>query len=331
MQIETMSAGVLEKTLGNKPKVSVCVVTYNQEQYIRQCLQSIVDQITDFDFEIIVGDDGSTDDTQRIVHEFSANHPELFRLLFHPKNIGAAFNYARTHEVAAGEYVAHIDGDDLMLPNKLQRQVDAFEANSGCIMVTHDMHIINGDGSINKRTFKKHKAGINTLWDLYNVLPFFAHSSKMVKRDVELNVLPLIENNTLDIELHVMMAERGNIFHIDEPLGQYRTGIGVSSASKKSVNPILVEGAQRIFERAIKKHPKQVGLLKKIYSQKLLEYAYQAALLKNREQVKKFSRQSVGICVSSINQLLFVFLPLVFVFALVGVRNSIRYGKKYDN
>lgn len=307
------------------PKVSVCVVTYNQEKYIAQCLQSILEQETDFDFEIIVGDDCSTDGTRKIVQEFSEKYPEKFRLLFHTQNIGAAFNYAKTHELAAGEYVAHMDGDDLMLPSKLQKQVNAFSENSDCVMVSHDMFIIDGNSLINKRTFKKHKTGIYTLWDLYQTLPFFAHSSKMVKKDIELKVLRNIEKNTLDIELHIQMAEHGYIYHIDEPLGSYRAGVGISSASKEFVNPILVEGMGRIFEVAIKKYPKHAIDLKRSYARSVLNYAYQAALFKNKEQTRKFSRKSVGICYLSITQLLFALLPMSLVLPLVSIRNSIRY------
>ena len=323
-----MTAVVEEAALVKKPpKVSVCVVTYNQEKYIAQCLQSIVDQETDFDFEIIVGDDCSTDKTRKIVQEFSDKYPGKFRLLFHPQNIGAAFNYAKTHELAAGEYVAHIDGDDLMLSSKLQKQVNALSENPNCVMVSHDMLIINANDSINKRTFKKHKSGINTIWDLYETLPFFAHSSKMVKRDVELKVLRNIDKNTLDIELHVQIAEHGCIYHIDEPLGSYRACVGVSSASKEFVNPILVEGMGRVFEVAIKKYPKHAIDLKRNYARSMLNYAYQAALFKNKEQTKKFSRKSVGICCLSITQLLFVLLPISFVLPLVSIRNRLRYDK----
>ena len=326
MQVESVNAVEALPTLSKKlPKVSVCVVTYNQEKYIAQCLQSIVDQKTDFDFEIIVGDDFSTDGTREIVQKFAEQYPEKFRLLFHSQNIGAAFNYSKTHELATGEYVAHMDGDDLMLPCKLQKQINAFAENPSCVMVSHDMLIINGNGSINKRNFKRHKAGVNTLWDLYKTLPFFAHSSKMVKRDVESKALLIIVKNTLDIELHIAMAEHGDIFHIDESLGSYRAGIGVSTAIKKSVNPNLIEGCERIFETAIKNYPEQVIDLKKNYAKAMLNYAYQAALLKNKKQTKKLSRQSIGICFLSIIQLLFIALPLSIVFLLVGIRNAIRY------
>lgn len=326
MQVESVNAVEALPTQGRKPpKVSVCVVTYNQQNYIAQCLQSIVDQETDFDFEIIVGDDCSTDGTREIVRGFTEKYPGKFRLLFHSQNIGAAFNYAKTHELATGEYVAHMDGDDLMLPGKLQKQVNAFIKNPSCVIVSHDMLIINVDDSVNKRTFRRHKAGVNTLWDLYKTLPFFAHSSKMAKKYVDAKALPIIAKNTLDIELHVAMAEDGDIFHIDEPLGAYRTGIGISAA-KKSVNPVLIEGTERAFDAAIKKHPEQEVRLKRSYAKAMLNYAYQAALLKNEEQTKRLSRKSIEIHCFSTIQLLFIVLPLKIVFVLVAARNDIRYG-----
>lgn len=326
MQANDTTAVVGEAVLGKKlPKVSVCVVTYNQEKYIAQCLQSIVDQETDFDFEIIVGDDCSTDKTRKIVQEFSDKYPGKFRLLFHPQNIGAAFNYAKTHELAAGEYVAHMDGDDLMLSSKLQKQVNALSENPNCVMVSHDMLIINANDSINKRTFKKHKSGINTIWDLYQTLPFFAHSSKMVRRDVDSKVLKIIKRHTLDIELHVEMLECGSIYHIDESLGIYRVGTGISASVKKSVNPILIEGCQKIFDAAIKKYPERAVDLRKFNAKAMLNYAYQAALYKNKKQVNALSKKSISIHFFSIVQILFVALPLVIVFFLVGLRNAIRH------
>lgn len=106
-----------------KPKVSVCVVTYNHEEYIRQCLQSIIDQETNFDFEIIVGDDCSTDGTRAIVKDFFDKYPEIIKPLFHQVNLGPTRNYFAVHGKASGEYIAHCDGDDYWLPNKLNFQV----------------------------------------------------------------------------------------------------------------------------------------------------------------------------------------------------------------
>lgn len=309
------------------PKVSVCVSTYNHEKYIRQCLQSIVDQETNFGFEVIVGDDCSTDGTRDIVREFAARYPRVVRTIFHEQNIGAAFNYAKTHGVALGDYVAHIDGDDLMLPGKLKKQVEIIIDNPSCVMVTHDSKLLSNDGSILIKTFKRHKQGVNSILDLYGTLPFFAHSSKLVRRDVEKCVLQLIDKNTTDIELHVAMAKYGDIYHIDEPFGIYRTGVGVSSNVRGCVNNLLVEATISIFNAAIKNHPEWAGGLKRAYAKAMLNYAYQAAVCKNKDQLTRFLKQSVDMSIINPVQLLFLSLPANIVFALVGFRSKIRYRK----
>ena len=91
------------------PKLSVCVITYNQERYISQCLQSIIDQQTDFEFDVVVGDDFSTDETPHIIQEFANRYPGRITLILNKSKIGGTQNYVSTHLRARGEYVAHID------------------------------------------------------------------------------------------------------------------------------------------------------------------------------------------------------------------------------
>lgn len=127
-----------------KPKVSICVLTYNQEKYIRQCLQSILDQKTNFEFEIIVGDDCSIDKTKEIIKEIAEEHPNIIRPILHNINIGATKNYISIHSAAIGEYVAHCDGDDYWYPGKLQYQADLLDAMPdisqcwGCADIVND-------------------------------------------------------------------------------------------------------------------------------------------------------------------------------------------------
>lgn len=118
-----------------KPKVSVCVVTYNHEKYIAECLQSIVDQETNFDFEVIVGDDCSTDRTREVVQAYVEKYPGKIRTLLHGKNVGAAQNYYSVHNQAKGEYIAHLDGDDYWMQNKLQYQVGLLDEKPHLVFV----------------------------------------------------------------------------------------------------------------------------------------------------------------------------------------------------
>jgi glycosyltransferase involved in cell wall biosynthesis len=125
------------------PKLSVVVSSYNQRGYITACLDSILAQEVDFPFEVVVSDDFSTDGTRGIINDYAARHPELIRVLPNTENVGPARNYFRAHNAARGEYVAHIDGDDLMLPEKLQRQVAILDAHPECVLVNHRSRYFN--------------------------------------------------------------------------------------------------------------------------------------------------------------------------------------------
>lgn len=81
-------------------KVSVCVMTYNQEKYIGQCLESLVTQETDFDFEIIVGDDFSTDGTRDVIQEYQKKYPDIIKPVFRDKNVGITENIKEIYFVA---------------------------------------------------------------------------------------------------------------------------------------------------------------------------------------------------------------------------------------
>src|SRR5450830_2085991 len=127
------------------PKLTVCVVCYNQESYIEPCIRSIADQKTVFPFEVIVADDGSTDATRAILQRLQLEYPEILRLQMNATNLGALENYKFVHRIARGEYVSHVDGDDLVYPGKLQRQADFLDANPGYPLSAHGVDC--GDGT----------------------------------------------------------------------------------------------------------------------------------------------------------------------------------------
>ena len=113
-------------------KLSVFVVTYNQEQYIRQCLDSIVMQQTNFDYEVIIGDDCSTDSTPQICDEYAEKYP-FIHVYHHQKNLGLVKNWEFVLNRCTGEYVAMLEGDHYWTnQNKLQTQVDYLEAHTDC-------------------------------------------------------------------------------------------------------------------------------------------------------------------------------------------------------
>src|SRR5690606_21433837 len=117
----------------DSPKVSVLVQTYNHAPYIRQCLDGILMQETDFDFEILLGEDASTDGTREICIEYAQEHPDKIRLFLHSRenNISingrpsGRFNFCNNLFEANGEYIAFCEGDDYWIDEfKLQKQMD---------------------------------------------------------------------------------------------------------------------------------------------------------------------------------------------------------------
>ena len=106
------------------PLVSVLVITYQHEHYIHQCLESVLSQKTDFDFEIVIGDDCSKDRTPEILHSYQARDPRI-RLVVQPTNTGGAKNFRDALEACRGEWIAWCEGDDYWIDDrKLQMQMD---------------------------------------------------------------------------------------------------------------------------------------------------------------------------------------------------------------
>ena len=117
------------------PLVSVCMTTYNHAPYLRQAVESVLSQQTSFDFELVLGEDCSTDLTAEICREYAAKYPGRVRLVTGARNVGWRANYRRTFDACRGKYVAYCDGDDWWTdPCKLQMQADLMESDPGCGM-----------------------------------------------------------------------------------------------------------------------------------------------------------------------------------------------------
>lgn len=109
--------------------ISVLVCTYNQEKYLTQALDSILMQKCDEPFEILIGDDCSTDDTGKIANDYQSRYPDKVRVVRPEKNGGASQNFIRLVEASKGEVLSICDGDDYWLrEDVLQKQIDTFRA-----------------------------------------------------------------------------------------------------------------------------------------------------------------------------------------------------------
>lgn len=133
-----------------KPIVSIFVMVYNHEIYLKECLDSLLMQHCNFNFDIVVGEDCSTDKSREILINYQTRFPGKFKLLLHEKNIGAHKNQEVVYKNCTGKFIVLCEGDDYWTdPLKLQKQVDFLEANEEYGLVHTDVnHLFDKSGKI---------------------------------------------------------------------------------------------------------------------------------------------------------------------------------------
>ncbi len=140
-QSDILRFNILKKV----PLVSICIVSYNHEEYISEAIESILMQITNFDYEIVIGEDCSTDSTKAIVREYELKYPEIFHAIYQATNVGRQQNiYEHTLPECKGKYIAYLEGDDYWTdPYKLQKQVNFMESNPEYSVSFHRYKILD--------------------------------------------------------------------------------------------------------------------------------------------------------------------------------------------
>lgn len=146
-------------------EVSVAIITYKHENYIRQALDSVFMQKTDFEFEVIVGEDASPDNTRNILLEYKEKYGEKLVLVLHDENVGASNNSRSVQMKIRGKYVASLEGDDFWTDEyKLQKQYDFLEKNPDFSAVCHDIMIVDESGEqISKSSLGLKKDQVKTM------------------------------------------------------------------------------------------------------------------------------------------------------------------------
>ncbi len=128
----------------NDVMVSICCITYNHKPFIGQTIESFLMQKTNFKFEIVIGDDCSTDGASEIIKEYKEKYPDRIKLIASDKNVGAHENMRNIIKACQGKYIALCDGDDYWTdPGKLQKQVDFLEQNAEYVMCCHYTRVID--------------------------------------------------------------------------------------------------------------------------------------------------------------------------------------------
>lgn len=217
----------------NKPLVSIFCVSYNHEQFIAQALDGFVMQKTNFDYEIVISDDCSTDNTKSIINEYIKKYPKLFKDVSPRKNLGMQKNWLHTLNACTGKYIALCEGDDYWTDaNKLQKQVDFMEQHEDCALTYHPVEIINNE-KLN-RTYP-YDAPIDVASTSDVIMFHFIPTCSVMFTAKSVEKLPpwLKKARSFDIAIEMIISLSGKMIYISNAMAAYRQHSGGISKSKE--------------------------------------------------------------------------------------------------
>lgn len=211
--------------------ISVCVLCYNHEKYIRQTLDGILMQEGDFLTEILVNDDASTDSSAQIIEEYRKKYPNIIKPLYHSSNqyskgvtnLSGLFNFPR----AKGEYIAMCEGDDFWTDkNKLSMQLSYLEKYKNCSLCFHSAENCVVDGSFTDSFVRPYKESrVISSREIIEKKSGYPTASLFFRREY-IDDLPKFYFDCAvgDIPLQLILANKGDAFYIDKVMSVYRVG-----------------------------------------------------------------------------------------------------------
>lgn len=214
------------------------MVTYNHEEFLVQAIEGVLMQEVAFNVELIIADDCSTDNTQKIVNYYQQNHPKghWIKYFRHPQNKGMIANFTWTLDECKGNYIAICEGDDYWTDSsKLQKQVDFLENNSDFVLVSHKVKILKEDKLINDFVTEKYfKCNIASRFEVF-LFGNFNHTCSLLFRNVQLDFKVFESLSIVDYILQLELSKIGMFYKLPEEMAVYRYGVGVFTGNKPEI------------------------------------------------------------------------------------------------
>jgi glycosyltransferase involved in cell wall biosynthesis len=211
--------------MSSNPKLSVEMITFNHAEFIAKALDSVLMQRVHFEYEIVIGDDCSTDGTTEILRDYQRRWPDRIKPVFHATNVGMMRNAMDTLEGCSGEYIACLEGDDYWTEaDKLQMQVDYLDQHGDCALCHHKVDHIAWPGGQNVREFPPLKyrapqshADSLARFNYIQTCSVIFRRKWMPPLDAQFQELSLG-----DWPLCVLLSQRGWIGYMDRTMAHYR-------------------------------------------------------------------------------------------------------------
>ncbi len=255
------------------PTVSVVLRTYGHARYVAQAIESVLIQDTPFRFELVIGEDCSTDGTREIVSAYAARYPELIRTVLPDRNLGHGAIFEQALEATRGSLIAYLDGDDYWTsPSKLRRQADFLQENADCASCFHDVSLVYGEAGVPSGAISpKLSEGRFTLDDI--LLECFVPAPAVMFRRQVVERLPAwtFEVTWIDWLIHICSATLGSIGYIPTTLGAYRVHDGGMFSALDRITQVEMD--LPFYERLLNDLPEQRERIERCVSYRHCELA----------------------------------------------------------
>ena len=246
--------------MSNTPRVSVIMITYNQERYVGQAVRSVLAQRTAFDFEIVIADDASTDSTPAVLRQLKAENPQRINLILREKNMGAAPNYLDAWSRCRAPYIAICEGDDWWLSTrKLARQVEWMDAHPECTVCFH--RVANFYQQNSTWTVSTAPAVPDMTLDDLSRSNIITNLSVMYRAIPRADIPDWVAETPLfDYAMHSLHAARGYVRYIPRTMAVYRRhSAGIWSGDRVRALRLAVEIRRRLMAHFADIRPEAVA------------------------------------------------------------------------
>lgn len=207
--------------------VSINCITYNHEKYIRCAIESFLKQKTNFEFEIVIGEDCSTDNTMKIVREYEKKYPEKIVVVTSSHNVGMMENEKRVIKASRGKYIAECEGDDYWTdPYKLQKQVDYMEKHKECTLCFHNADMYDTDKNYKGKMISSDITKVDYDAGEMIKIGFIPTASRMYRKFTMDNPPSwYIHSSVGDFPSQVIITSYGYAHYIPSVMSVYRVGV----------------------------------------------------------------------------------------------------------
>lgn len=234
----------MDKVSANEIKVSVICPTYNQGKYMRQGLDSILAQKTNFEIEILIGEDCSPDNTNEILAEYEGKYPGRLQVFHREKNLKQSKNVYDLFMRSRGEYIIILDLDDYWTDEyKLQKQVDFMESHPEYIGTAHDFQLIDEDGMPFEMTGRDIKQFLGKEFTLQDFLENgFVYQTgtfcyrNIWREDTDWSIIHKADETVVDLTINSILLLRQNVYILPDSMSVYRDVVNANAKNCRSVS-----------------------------------------------------------------------------------------------